>query len=284
VLGFLRVYIKAFPVGPQDGTRNSLFDMISSNTTLSSLNMGINPLGEELICSLCHGASLSKNLTSLNLQRVSFDTDKANAALCRMLENNHSLTSLSLAHCRFSDSIWPDFFRCLSRNTCLMDLSLNSTLNKPERIAMLRDYLCSNPCLQSINLRDNNIRADQCPLIAEIIRKNSNLTCLNLDSNVVQIEGGKIIIDALEENHTLVELFHQNSYIGNELFNRMNELIARNRSSVKPAIETFLLGVNYDENSPVSLLHDIPVLTEFIARLSLPTWHPQCCVDQVFSD
>ena len=113
---------------------------------------------------------------------MSFDTDKANAAICRMLENNHSLTSLSLAHCRFSDSIWPDFFRCLSRNTCLMDLSLNCALNKPERFALLRDYLCNNPCLQSINLRDNNIRAENCPIFAEIIRRNTNLTSMNLDS------------------------------------------------------------------------------------------------------
>ena len=53
---------------------------------------------------------------------------------------------------------------------------------------------------------------------------------------MVQVEGGKIIIDALEDNHTIVDLFHQNCYIGIEQFNRMMELIERNKGSVMPSI------------------------------------------------
>ena len=99
-----------------------------------------------------------------------------------MLENNHSLVSLSFAHCRFSDKIWPQFFKSLKRNTGLMDLNLRCTLNKPERISLLSDYLCDNTCLQSINLCDNNIRMEECNIIADIIRKNTTLTSMVLDS------------------------------------------------------------------------------------------------------
>jgi len=282
--GLKYLNLNPLPTSPQPGARQGLFDMMASNTTLSCLNIGINPLGEELICSVCNGASVSKTLTSLNLQRVNFDTERANEALCRMLEKNNSLTSLSLAHCRFSDKIWPEFFRCLKNNTCLMDLSLRCVLNRSERIALLRDYLCTNPSLESINLCDNNIRAEECTMIADIIRQNSHLTSMNVDSNCVTVEGGKLIIAALEENHTLVDLFHRNSYIGNESYARMNELIERNKACVRPSIETFLYGVQYDDKSPVSLLRDVPVLTKFISQLALPGWHPQNVIDQVFSD
>jgi len=296
--------IQTLPTGPSVGKSQSLFDMIATNTTLTNLNIGrmlfchfnavvqflhslrpvtVNPLGEELICSVCNGACLNKSLTSLCIQRVKFGTDKANDALCQMIENNHSLTSLSLSFCRLSDTVWPRFFESLSKNTCLMELSLRCTLNKPERIVFLRDYLCKNPCLQRINLCDNNIRVDECALIADVIRSNTRLTSINLDSNIVKVEGGKMIIDALEENHSIVDLFHQDSYIGGPLFSRMEELIARNKTWFKPEIETFVTGTTC-EDSPLSLIHDIPVLTKFISYLALPDWHPQSIIDKVFSD
>jgi len=276
--------IQLLPSGDQVRARRDLHDMIACNTTLTFLNIGINLLGEELVCSICNGVTVSNSLRSLNLQRVIFDGDRTNDALCHLLEDNHSLTSLSLAHCRFSATVWPQLFSSLKKNTSLMDLSLRCTLNKPERIALLCDYLSSDPCLQSIDLSDNNIRTEDCPMFADVIRKNSHLTSMILDSNFVKPEGGKILIEALEDNHSLIELFHQNCYIGVEVFNRMEELFARNKTSIKSGIATFLYGVGHEDKSPISQLRDIPVIQEFISRLVLPDWHPDNIVDQEFSD
>jgi len=276
--------IQTLPAVQNVNERQNIFDMIVNNQSLTSLNVGINVLGEDLICTICNGVSVGKNLTSLNLQRIKIDTDRASDAICRMIENNNSLVSLSFAYSRFSERVWPQFFNSLKKNSCLMDLNLRCTLNKSERILLLRDYLCDNPCLQSINLGDNNIRLEDCNTIADIIRNNSTLTSMILDSNCVKPEGGKILINALEQNYTLVELFHQNSYIGVEMFNKMEELFARNKRVFKPGLETFLYGICCDKSSPVSLLHDIPVISKFISCLAIPEWHSQNIVDQVFDE
>ena len=99
-----------------------------------------------------------------------------------MLEQNQSLTSLSLANAKLPSSAWPRFFGSLKKNHTLTDLSLRGVLGKPEHIDLLTDYLCTNPALQQLNLGDNNIRPAECISLARVIRCNSNLTSMILDS------------------------------------------------------------------------------------------------------
>ena len=113
------------------------------------------------------------------------------------------------------------------------------------------------------------------------------------------------MISALESNSTLVEMFHQSSYIGEALFKRMNQIFERNKSFVKPAVvwsthfvpnnrmqqlaktmllkqETLVTGTHKElgKDSPMAMLRDVPLLVEYISKLALPEWHPLYIADQ----
>ena len=199
------------------------------NTSLSSLLLGGNHIGNEGANSLSQALRVNKSLTSLYLDRNTIGSDGANF-LSQALRVNKSLTSLDLN----GNPIGSDGANFLSQalrvNTSLTSLDLPMNSIRCKGATSLSQALMVNNTLTSLNLRRNFIGKEGANSLSQALRVNKSLTSLNLMGNSIGYEGANSLSQALRVNISLTSLDLSWNRIGNEGANSLSQALTVNTS------------------------------------------------------
>ena len=78
-------------------------EMLKRNDTLTHLNLSSNDFLREGLISLCEGLTVNKSITYLDLSRNSFSNNQNGIGLAEALKFNHTIKTLNLRGCNFSE-------------------------------------------------------------------------------------------------------------------------------------------------------------------------------------
>ena len=207
----------------------SLCEALRVNTSLTSLDLSKNDIGDEGAISLSEALTVNTSLTSLKLSENSIGHEGANS-LSEALRVNTSLTSLDL----FGNSIDNEGANSLSEalrvNTSLTSLVLSENHIGIEGGISLSKALRVNTSLSSLNLRGNDIGDKGAISLSKALRVNTSLTSLNLCGNDIGDEGGISLSKALRVNTSLTSLHLLRNCISDDRVISLSEALRVNNS------------------------------------------------------
>jgi hypothetical protein len=151
-------------------------EALKVNTTLTTLGLRNNQIGNDGAKLIAEALKINKTLTTLNLGGNNIDKDGAEL-IADALKENKTLTTLNLYH----NNIGKDGAKVIA------------------------DALKVNKTLNTLNLGWNKIDDDGAKLIAKALETNKTLTTLNLGWNNIDKDGVELIADALEVNRGIVK-------------------------------------------------------------------------------
>ena len=186
-----------------------LFLALRVNTSLTSLNLSSNFIGDEEANSLSQALRVNTSLTSLDLSDNSIGDEGANS-LSQALRVNTSLTSLDLSINSIGDEGANFLSQALRVNTSLTSLNLCGNSIGHEGANFLSQALRVNTSLTSLNLRGNSIGHEGANFLSQALSVNTSLTSLNLSRNSIGDEGANFLSQALRVNTSLtsLDLYH----------------------------------------------------------------------------
>ncbi|KAF9425123.1 hypothetical protein BGZ76_003407, partial [Entomortierella beljakovae] len=161
---------------------------LKTNTTLTSLNLRNNVIGNEGALTLSKALKTSTVLTCLNLMNNLIGKEGA-LALSEALKTNTTLTDLYLGYNSIEKKGALALSEALKTNTVLTNLNLRYNLIGEGGALALSDALKTNTALTNLDLRNNLIRNEGAHALSEALRTNSTLTTLNLEINSIGNEG-----------------------------------------------------------------------------------------------
>ena len=178
------------------------YQALRVNTSLSSLDLSCNFIGDEGANSLAQALRVNTSLSSLDLSCNSIGDEGANS-LAQVLRVNTSLFSLRLQN----NSVGPEGVNSLSQalkvNTSLSSLDLNDNSIGDEGANSLAQALRVNTSLSSLDLTRNSIGDEGANSLAQALRVNTSLSSLNLSFNSIGGEGVNALDKALRVNTSL---------------------------------------------------------------------------------
>ncbi|XP_067041367.1 protein NLRC3-like isoform X2 [Acropora muricata] len=208
---------------------NVLTRALRVNTSLSSLNLHCNSIGDEGANSLAQALRVNTSLSSLDLSRNSIGNDGVKS-LTQALRVNTSLSSLDL----FGNSIGNEGANSLAEalrvNTSLFSLTLNFNSCGVEAANSLAQALRVNTSLSSLDLHLSSIGDEGANSLAEALRVNTSLSSLDLHSNSIGDKGANSLAQALRVNTSLSSLCLSWNSIGNEGANSLAQALRVNTS------------------------------------------------------
>ena len=208
---------------------STLFLVLKSNTSLTSLDLGGNSIRDERTKSLSEALRVNVPLTSLDLRWNSIGAEGAHS-LSEALKVNISLTSLDLARNSISDEGAHSLSEALRVNTSLTSLDLGGNTIRDEGANSLSEALRVNSSLTSLDLGGNSIRDEGAHSLSEALRVNSSLTSLDLGGNSIRDEGGHSLSEALRVNISLTSLDLSRNSISDEGAHSLSEALRVNIS------------------------------------------------------
>ena len=185
------------------------------NTSLTSLDLSENSIGDEGASSLSEALRVNTSLTSLDLSENSIG-DEGASSLSEALRVNTSLTSLDLSENSIGDEGASSLSEALRVNTSLTSLDLSDNSIGDEGASSLSEALRVNTSLTSLDLRDNFIGDEGASSLSEALRVNTTLTSLGLICKSIGDEGASSLSEALRVNTTLTSLGLSCKSIGDE--------------------------------------------------------------------
>ena len=162
------------------------------------------PMFKQSLSTLCLALRVNTSLTSLNLAHNSIG-DEGASSLSEALRVNTSLTSLNLAHNSIGDEGASSLSEALRVNTSLTSLYLSDNSIGVEGASSLSEALRVNTSLTSLDLAQNSIGAEGASFLFEALRVNISLTSLNLWCDIGD-EGASSLSEALRVNTSLTSL------------------------------------------------------------------------------
>ncbi|XP_044166448.1 protein NLRC3-like [Acropora millepora] len=207
----------------------ALFLALRVNTSLTSLNLGLNFIGDEGAHSISEALRVNTSLTSLVLSYNSIGKEGAHS-LSEALRVNTSLTSLDLSDNSIGDEGAHSLSEALRVNTSLTSLYLASNSIHAEGAHSLSEALRVNTSLTSLYLSENSIGDEGAHSLSEALRVNTSLTSLNLCSNSIHAEGAHSISEALRVNTSLILFIWLWNSIGDEGACSLSEALRINTS------------------------------------------------------
>ncbi|XP_044178924.1 NLR family CARD domain-containing protein 3-like [Acropora millepora] len=212
-----------------DEGANSLSEALRVNTSLTSLDLDDNSIGKEGAYSLSEALRVNTSLTSLDLSKNSIGVEGA-SSLSQTLRVNTSLTSLRLYWNSIGDDGASSLSEALRVNTSLTSLDLHGNSIGDEGASSLSGALRVNTSLTSLNLGQNSIGDEGASSVSEALRVNTSLTSLNLSENSIGVEGGSSLSEALRVNTSLTSLYLCVNSIGVEGASSFSETLRVNTS------------------------------------------------------
>ena len=206
-----------------------LFEALRVNTSLTSLNLGCNYIGDEGASSLSEALRVNTSLASLNLGYNSIG-DEGASSLSEALRGNTSLTSLELSQNSIGGEGASSLSEALRVNTSLTSLNLGYNSIGDEGASSLSEALRVNTSLTSLELSQNSIGDEGASSLSEALRVNTSLTSLNLGYNSIGDEGASFLSEALRVNTSLTSLELSQNFIGDEGASSLSEALRVNTS------------------------------------------------------
>ena len=212
-----------------DEGASSLSDALRVNTSLTSLNLPGNSIGDEGASSLSEALRVNTSLTSLDLSNNSIGVEGA-SSLSEALRVNTSLTSLNLRYNPIGGEGASSLSEALRVNTSLTTLYLFLNSIGDEGASSLSEALRVNTSLTSLDLSNNSIGVEGASSLSEALRVNTSLTSLNLRYNPISGEGASSLSEALRVNTSLTTLYLFLNSIGDEGASSLSEALRVNTS------------------------------------------------------
>ena len=198
-----------------DKGASSLSEALRVNTSLTTLNLSCNSIGDEGASSLSEALRVNTSLTSLDLSCNSIGAERA-SSLSETLRVNTSVTSLDLSGNSIGAERASSLFETLRVNTSLTSLDLHSNPIADEGASSLSEALRVNTSLTTLNLSGNSIGDEGASSLSEALRVNTSLTSLDLSGNSIGDEGASSLSGALRVNTSLTSLDLRYNSIGDK--------------------------------------------------------------------
>ncbi|KAI8599884.1 hypothetical protein EDD21DRAFT_432081 [Dissophora ornata] len=193
----------------------ALSEALKTNTTLTTLNLWMNSIGKEGALALSETLKTNTTLTTLDLEGNSIGNQGA-LALSKALKTNTTLTTLNLAGNSIGKEGALELLEALKTNTTLTTLNVrDNSIGKEGALALL-ETLETNTTLANLDLQSNLIENEGALALSEALKTNTTLTTLNLLNNLIGKEGALALSDAVKTNITLTTLDLEGNSIGNE--------------------------------------------------------------------
>ncbi|KXS19660.1 RNI-like protein [Gonapodya prolifera JEL478] len=206
-----------------------LVDTLQANTTVISLDITRNMIGDEGVKTLSKLLESSATLVDLKLWDSNFGFEGA-MALATALKTNSSLTHLWLHRNQIGDHGANALAEALHVNVTLTNLALHANGITDEGAKGLAEMLKINTALLHLDLSHNGIADEGTMALAEALKMNSVLSKFNLLVNCVSTEGAKALADMLKTNTTVTILFLQENKIGDDGAEALADALSTNTS------------------------------------------------------
>lgn len=177
----------------------------AGNTTLKSLDLDFNKIGDIGATELAEGIKVNNSLQSLDLHFNKISPAGAKAIQEALLVNKCLLT-LSLHGNHIGDAGARSIAESLQSNTTLQTLSLGKNGIGNDGATILAESLRANSGLQELHLEDNRISDSGATAFVRNLRGNSTLRELWLINNLVTGAALAAFANLLDENYTLTKL------------------------------------------------------------------------------
>ena len=212
-----------------DGVASSLSKAPKANSSLTSLNLGGNFVGEDGASSLSKALKANSSLTNLNLSVNSIGDDGA-SSLSKALKANSSLTSLNLSSTSIGDAGASSLSKALKANSSLANLNLSINSIGDAGASSLSKALKANSSLTNLNLSLNSIGDAGAFSFSKALKANSSLTSLNLSSTSIGDAGASSLSKALKANSFLTDLDLSDNSIGDAGASSLSKTLTANSS------------------------------------------------------
>ena len=179
----------------------ALGECLKCNTSLTTLNLDRNRIGDAGAAALAECLKCNTSLTTLNLGHNEIGDDGA-AALAEWLKYNTSLTTLDLCGNGIGATALGD---CLKFNTSLTTLNLNRNGIGDNGATALTECLRNNTSLTTLDLCGNGIGVAGAAAFGECLKCNTSLTTLHLDDNGIGDDGAAALAECLKYNYHLAD-------------------------------------------------------------------------------
>ena len=183
----------------------SLSQALAVNSCLTYLNLSENSIGDSGATSLSQALAVNSSLTNLDLT-TNLICDSGAASLSQALAVNSSLTYLNLTQNFIRDSGAASLSQALATNSSLTVLDLSHNHIDDSGAASLSQALATNSFLTSLDLCDNSISDSGAASFSQALATNSSLTSLDLSFNCIHDSGACSLSQALTANSSLTSL------------------------------------------------------------------------------
>ena len=225
-----------------DKGASSLSEALRVNTSLTSLHLSENSIGDEGASSLSEALTVNTSLTSLHLSENSIGGEGA-SSLSEALRVNTSLTSLDLFYNSIGDEGASSLSEVLRVNTSLTSLHLSENSIGGEGASSLSEALRVNTSLTSLHLSENSIGGEGASSLSEALRVNTSLTSLDLSRNSIGDKGASSLSEALRVNTSLTSLRLCENSIGGEGASSLSDALRVNTSLTFLDLSKNFIGV-----------------------------------------
>ncbi|XP_068699916.1 protein NLRC3-like isoform X2 [Montipora foliosa] len=212
-----------------DAGATSLSQALAVNTSLTTLYLPDNSIGDEGATSLSQALAVNTSLTALHL-RDNYIGDAGATSLSQALAVNTSLTTLKLSGNSIGYAGATSLSQALAINTSLTTLHLSSTSIVAESATSLSQALAVNTSVTTLHLSYNFIGAEGATSLSQALAVNTSLTTLDLVLNFIGDAGATSLSQALAINTSLTTLYLSSNSIGAEGATSLSQALAVNTS------------------------------------------------------
>ena len=221
------LYLSSNSIG--DEGANSLAQALRVNNSLSSLVVSKNSVGDEGANSIAQSLRDNTSLSSLVLQSNFIGNEGADS-LAQALRVNATISSLDLSRNSVGAKGANSLAQSLKENSSLSSLVLQSNFIGNEGADSLAQALRVNASISSLDLSRNSVGAKGANSLAQALKLNTSLSSLDLSYNLLGAEGAKSLSQALRVNTYLSSLNLYYNSVGNEGANSLAEALRVNTS------------------------------------------------------
>ena len=233
---FLRNFLKASTTvttvdlsDSSSGVVNAVGECLKYNSTLTSLDLTGNEIGDDGAAVLGECLQSNTSLKKLSLDYNGIGADGA-AALGECLKYNTSLKKLYLNYSRIDDDSAAVLGECLKHNTSLTRFDLNNNEIGGDGAVALGGCLKYNTSLTKLYLHDNNIGDDGAAGLGECLKYNTSLTSLDFSNNGIGDDGAAALGECLKYNTSLTTLYLYDNDIDDDGAAALSECLKFNTS------------------------------------------------------
>ncbi|CAH3191514.1 unnamed protein product, partial [Porites evermanni] len=208
---------------------SSLFQALTTNSSLTILNLRGNRIGDAGASSLSQALTANSSLRSLDFSGNSIGHTGA-ASLSQALTANSSLTRLDLSYNSIGDAGASSLSQALTANSSLTRLNLPYNSIGDAGASSLSQALTGNSSLTSLDLHGGSIGDAGASSFSQALTANSSLTRLDLSYNSIGDAGASSLSPALTVNSSLTSLYLGGNSIGDAGASALSQALTVNSS------------------------------------------------------